>query len=211
MSATLETIIDSLKNGEFVLTILIILISLIVNYEKIILIIENRNKARVRKLLEAIECQSAKGVTKEYLIEELANEQFKVATGIGAERELREAMILLHRSMEGELPFKYFKRALPHLSLKEGEIEVTISKLDSVNFWFNLLVGILLSVAGLVLMILPTQVNLTFPSNTITITHLIALFSLGVAYMALSVFLISQVMPVAAAKKLKHRLSSQFQ
>lgn len=202
MKDVLDKLIDSLSNGNILLAAVIVAVALVFNYKKIVEFLEERKKARITKLTDALKCEFVTGLTKEHLQEELATEQFKITTGIGLEKQFREAVIQAHKSTNGELSFIHFKRALPHLFFEKNNLDVKVSTFEKVSYWFNLVFGFILGFLALILMILPSQIN------GVTLIQFFTLFALGCFFITVCLFMLTQTFPVISAKKIKKQLSN---
>jgi len=195
MQYVMGMLVENLKNLNILPVLVIIVIALVFNYKKIVEFLDEREKARVVKLSEALKCQYVSGLTRSHLEEELVTEQFKVITGIRLEKEFREAVILAHRNARGEINFIHFKRALPHIVYKDAKLAVKISSFDKVSYLFNLIFGIFLVLIGLIFIWLPSQMK------AINISQLLSTFGIGVFFIAMAFFMLSQTLPVISARK----------
>lgn len=200
MKDVLYTLIDSLNNGNILLGIVIIGVAFIFNYKKIVEFIEERKKARITKLTEALNCDFVTGETKYHLEEELATEQFKITTGIRLEKQFREAVIQAHKCTNGEIAFIHFKRALPHLLYEQEKLKIKISTFEKISYLFNLIFGFILAFSGLVLMVLPSLIN------GINFIKFITIFGLGCFFIAIALFMLSQTFSVVSARKIEKHL-----
>lgn len=202
MKDVLDKLIESLSNGNILLSVVIVAVAFVFNYKKIVEFLEERKKARITKLTEALKCDFVTGVTKEHLEEELATEQFKITTGIRLEKQFREAVIQAHKSANGELAFIHFKRALPHLLYEQNLLKVKVSLFERVNYWFNLIFGFVLAFSGLAFMVLPSQVAEG------SFVQIITTFGAGCFFFAISLFMLSQTFPVVSARKIENLVSN---
>lgn len=197
MKDVLDKLIESLNNGNILLGVVIVSVALVFNYKKIVEFLEERKKARITKLTEALRCDFVTGVTKSHLEEELATEQFKITTGIRLEKQFREAVIQAHKSTNGEIAFVHFKRALPHLFFEKNILKVNISLFEKISYWFNLLFGFVLAFSGLALMVLPSQIE------GINFVQFISIIGLGFFFIAIALFMLAQTFPVVSARKIE--------
>jgi hypothetical protein len=200
MKYILDKLIEILSGGNIIFSIVIIAIALIFNYKKIIDFFEERKKARIVKITEALECKHVTGATRVYLEEELETEQFKITTGIRLEKQFREAVIKAHKSMNGEVVFMHFKRALPHLLYKQGVLSVEITTFELISYWFHLIFGFILGFSGLALMVLSNQIK------GINFIQLIIFFGIGCFFVVVALFMLNQTLPVVSAQKIKKYL-----
>lgn len=139
MKDFMDKLVDSLSNGNYLLGIVIVVVAFIFNYKTIVDFWEERKKARISKLTDAVKCDFVSGLTESHLQEELATEHFKITTGIRLEKQFREAVIKAHQSTNGTVSFVHFKRAIPHFSYDgdSGNVTVCISKFELFIYWFN--------------------------------------------------------------------------
>lgn len=200
MQFVMEILVENLINLNILPVLVIVVVALVFNYKKIVEFLEERKKARVVKLSEALKCPYVSGLTRSHLEEELVTEQFKVITGISLEKEFREAVILAHRNARGEINFIHFKRALPHIVYKDSKLKVNISSFDKVNYRFNFIFGILLSLIGLILIWLPGQIK------GINIIQLLSSLGAGMFFVAIAFFMLSQMLPIISARKVSQEL-----
>jgi len=196
----LDKLIESLNNGNILLGVVIVAVALVFNYKKIVEFLEERKKARITKLTEALKCDFVTGLTKSHLEEELASEQFKITTGIRLEKQFREAVIQAHRSTNGELAFVHFKRAIPHLFYEQETLKVKILFSEKVIYWFNLVFGFILAFLGLALMVLPSQIE------GVSFIQFITIYGAGLFFIAIALFMLSETFPVVSARKIEKYL-----
>lgn len=202
MKDVLNWLVDSLKSGNFHIGIVIITVALAFNYKKIVEFIDDRKKAKLFKITEALACDHINGLTEEYLKEELATEHFKLATGVRLEKQFREAVIKAHKSARGKISFMHFKRAIPYFSFQQGNLNVEISKFEEARYWFNFCLGLAAAFFGLITMVLLSQ------TSSFNFVHFVGSFGMGALLIVASLFLFSETFPVASAKKIDKALSS---
>ncbi|GAA3919119.1 hypothetical protein [Litoribacillus peritrichatus] len=200
MKDVLDKLIESLNNGNILLGVVIVAVALVFNYKKIVEFLEERKKARIAKLTEALKCDFVTGLTKSHLEEELATEQFKITTGIRLEKQFRESVIQAHKNANGELAFVHFKRALPHLFYEQNILKVKVSLFENISYWFNLIFGFVLAFSGLALMVLPSQIE------GINFVQFFTIFGLGCFFIAIALFMLAQTFPVVSARKIEKYL-----
>lgn len=196
MKEALDRLIDSLSNGNLLLAGVIVAVALIFNYKKIVDFLEDRRKAKLVKLSDALKCEYIRDLTRSHLEEELATEHFKLATGIRLEKEFRDTLIAAHRSTKGELSFIHFKRALPHLHLEDSELSVHISIFEKVGYMVNLVSGFTMAIFGLLLLMLPGQIK------GIKLVQALSIFGMGAIFIAIALFMLYQTTSVVSAKKI---------
>ena len=89
MNGILDKLIDTLSSGNITIAIVIITVAIIFNHKKIIEFIEERKRAKISAITEALQSEHITGTTKSYLQEALVTEQFKLSTGVRLEKEFR--------------------------------------------------------------------------------------------------------------------------
>lgn len=205
MKDILDKLVDSLNNGNIVLGLVIVAVALVFNYKKIVDFLEERKKARITMLTEALSCVFVTGLTKEHLQQELATEHFKITTGLRLEQQFREAVIEAHIAAKGELSFLHFRRALPHLFFEQNSLKVKITKLEQVSYWFNLIFGFVLAFLGLIMMVIISQMK------DVGIFQVFSVFILGCFFVGVCIFMLSQTLPIVSAKKIEKLLANTIQ
>jgi hypothetical protein len=203
MNTILNKLIESLNNGDILVFVLIITVAFIFNYKKIIEFIDERKKSRSILLTEALNCKYIQGLTKSHLEEELATEQFDLSTGIKLEKEFREAMIQAHKNTNGELSFIHFKRSLPYLRYKDSKLIIKITLFENFVYLFNFIFGFIMAFAGILFIVLPSQIN------KITFTQGLTLIGLSIFFIGTAVFMIFQTFPTASARYVSKELDKQ--
>lgn len=204
MKDFMDKLVDSLSNGNYLLGIVIVVVAFIFNYKTIVDFWEERKKARISKLTDAVKCDFVSGLTESHLQEELATEHFKITTGIRLEKQFREAVIKAHQSTNGTVSFVHFKRAIPHFSYDgdSGNVTVCISKLELFIYWFNFIFGVGMALFGLLL----TGISSQIPN--ISLIQVFSVIFIGVFFIFTSIFMLSQTLPVVSAKIIEKELSS---
>jgi hypothetical protein len=189
-----DRIISSVEEGNFFVALIIVAIAVLFNYKKIASYLMDRKKARLAAISEALSCDHLDEPTKDYLQEELVTEHFKVTIGIRMERRIREMVLNLYARSEGNLSFRHFKRAFPHLIIKNGELDVRISVFDKIGYYFNLVFGAILVLFGVLLLIMSMYVV------AIDLAQFFILFISSIFFLLFSVFMIVQIAPVISAR-----------
>ncbi len=195
MSGLLDKLIDNLSNGNLLFAAVIVVIALIFNFKKVVDFFEDRRKAKIAKLIDALKCEYIQGLTRAHLEEELATEHFKLATGIRLEKEFRDAVIAAHKSTKGELGFVHFKRALPHLYFENSELSVQISIFEKLSYCFNLIFGFAMAIIGLLLFMLPGQIQ------GMKLVQALSILGMGAFFILIALFMLYQTTSVVSAKK----------
>jgi len=198
----LDRIVSSVEEGNILVAVVIVVVAIIFNYKKIADYLEERKRAKILKISEALSCEHVDGLTKEHLKEELATEHFKIATGLRLEKEFREAIISLHKKTKGNLGFFNFKRALTHLEYKDSKLKVKLTWFDRVGFWFNLVFGCVLALLGLLTLIVPAQID------QVSIVQFFMFVGLGAFFFAIAVMMLVQTFPVRSAKFIQGEMQS---
>jgi len=197
MDFLLDLIKDSVANKNIAFA-MIGAIYLLLNVKNILLFLDERKKVKISQLLDALQCEHIQGTTKSYLEEELANEHFKIVTGIYLEKEYREAILLAHKKAKGELAFRHFKRALPHLHYKDGVLSIKIDTFDNVTAIINVVFGMGLVVLG-VFSIGQSVFHFTAKGFLVFMQYA----GLGFFMWAMALFALYQMLPIISARKVR--------
>lgn len=203
MNAILNPIVKYIESGDIYLVFIIAFIGILFNFSKISYFLEKRKRTKIERISEALKCNQIDGSTKEFLEEQISNEHFKLATGLGIEKKFRETIIDTHQKANGELSFIHFKRALPYLSYENAILEIKISWFEKSLHWFNWAASFLMTAFGMFLFLL-----LNFSKNT-PLSLKIQLFMLGVVCVLIAIFMIFQTFPVRSANLVNKELLKQ--
>ena len=148
MQAFINLFVKQFENGNLVIVLLISAIAFLFRYKQIIEFFDGRKKLKIEKFTNALKCEQLTGLTRAHIENELVNEHFRQATGLGVEKEFRGAILKLHNQMQGEVSFSHFRRALSHLYLENQTIVVRLTKLSLFSFWYNTAAGAILLAIG---------------------------------------------------------------
>ena len=175
----------------------------IFNYAKIVNFGDERKRVKLTKIKEALDCEYLSESDKTHLQAALATEHFAITTGIHAEKELREAIVISHKGCSGELRFIHFKRAVPYLRFENGELSIKISKFEKVSFFYNLIVSFLCFSAGVFLFVIIGFLN--FESSLMFFKHL----GKSLFMCVLGGFLFFETISIFSARHVKEELIKQ--
>lgn len=196
----MNKLIELINGGDYLLVVLVVLGAVVFNFRAIVDFFEERNKARISKLTEALQCEHLSELTKIHLQEELATEHFKRSTGIRAEKQLRDALIKVHKNTNGELRFEHFKRAIRYLSFKDNQLTVHISKYEEWSFRYNMLFGVVFAFLGLILFSLTGFVGL---DSTKAIINYV---SISMFICTIGAFMLFETLPMFSARCVQKEL-----
>jgi len=194
---------ESLSDGELLTSAAFACLFLIVNFKKIVEFLEDRKKARVANLVEALKCDQITGLTKSHLEEELAAEHFKLSTGIRLDKEFREELIKAYREANGEVRFDHYKRALPHLKFRDNTLSVRITWFERTGFFINGFCGLVLAIISLPLMFL------SYFGKEVTFIQFLGQFGIGALYMIIAFFFFYQILSVISARHINGELQKR--
>ncbi len=176
---------------------------LIPNVKPIYDIFDAFPKRKLTVLQDFVGEKGATGRTRKVIQEEFDSIGFWYATGIKAERRLREAIINLHELTDGRLKYVDIKRSRSFLSImQDGTLKVRkFTRLDDFIYLFSFIGSkLLFSFAILALSIL-----IFFPINNPGIR--LALLLQVVLLFILAIFYHLQSLPLSAARKIKDEIS----
>lgn len=144
MESLVATFISMLGKGEYLSLLIGITVSIFLNYRKILESFDQIQKRRLERIKEALSSDYTSGLTRERLKEDLETEYYRLATGVFAEKPLREEMINTHKSMEKEVGFYHFLRARDYISLENGMFSIKIKRIDNAAYYYNIFTSLLL-------------------------------------------------------------------
>ena len=144
-----------LKISEFFIgygpvgAIAFILVVLLINLKKIIKLPESFRKSKLKWVTGALECEFIDPPTKELLADELVLHYCKFALGLDVPKQFRQALVTEYRKTEGRLSFYCFRRSLPFLTCKSGNLKANITPWNTFLYYAKVAFGFLLLVAFL--------------------------------------------------------------
>ena len=192
---------ESLTDENFIASAVIMIIVLIVNMKTIVEFFEDRKKAQVANLVEALKCDQITGLTKSHLEEALAAEHFKLSTGIRLEKEFREELIKTYREADGAVRFDHYKRAVPHMSYVNNSLSIHIGLID----WVGVILNGLCCLAMIILSF--PLLFLSYFAEGMTFTLFLERFVMGGIFWLIAIFAFYQVLPVISACHVKGALA----
>ena len=136
METILNTLIENLASGHIFLGNFLLLVALLfANWSNIIAFIEDRKNAKIKVLTDALECEHIKGLMRENLKSELIKQYFRLATGINAEKDVREAILNTIESASGKLKLNHFKHADSFLTMKDSTLSLHVPRWKKFFYW----------------------------------------------------------------------------
>lgn len=200
MNDLMNRIIELINKGDYLLVILVVIGAIIFNFRAIIDFFDERNKAKLSKLSDALQCEHLSVLTKAHLQEELATEHFRRTTGIRAEKLLRDALIEAHKNTNGELRFVHFKRALPYVQYQGKKLRIKITKIEKLLFIYNFIIGLVLAISGLLLF-----ASIGFIEAE-TALHVVKYIGIAFFIIVVGVFMLFEALPVFSARYVRREL-----
>jgi len=130
---------------------------------------------------------------------------FKIATGIYAERRIRNAYIRLHKSTSHLITWRHIFRAHPYLQVDSNETVTVrdISFWERLVYWYNQLI------AYFFLLVSAALASLLILSESNTLTSVYLGIGGGILSALFATFIFSLNLPVDAAKKIASELDAQ--
>lgn len=128
--------------------IAVVMGSIAFNLTKIVTFFDERKNIKLAKLTNALKCEYITESDKYHYQEALATEHFAIATGLRAEKEIRDLIVNCHKNCEGTLRFAHFKRAIPFIRLEDGKATVIITRYDHISFGYNFIFSVLCFMSG---------------------------------------------------------------
>lgn len=198
-----KTIVELIENNKSAWVITgVISLAIIFNLKTIYEFWNAYSKRNLVILSDFLEKNYVTEQTKNILQEKINSILFNYATGIKAERILRQKILTLYESAGGSLTYKDLKRAKPFL-IEDDNGELVIREFtiwDKIEFYFKSILSgffmLIFTLLSVILIYLPVE----------PLTQLILLIY-ALLFFVLSVFLMSLTFPLSAARKIS-RLTS---
>lgn len=198
----LQSFITSIEQENLVVAFTLVLLSIIVNAQKLQEYMKYRKRVKINDLKEALNTGNPTGNTKDYLEQELESEYFKLVTNIRTEKLLREKIMDVHKDAKGEIEFFHFIRAISYLSIIDGKLAVTISKFAEFSYWYNKIAGITLMVTALVLWVFPIF------AQDANLVKIVVFYLLGGMLVPMGFMLVTFTFPYESARKIEKYIAA---
>ena len=131
IDTNITTLIEKLTNENTFLGYFFLLAVLLLPYlPNIPEFIEKRKNAKIKLLSDALECEHIEELMREHLESELSTRHFHLATGINAEKDVREAILHTIDAASGELKLNHFKHAFSFLTLKGSTLSLHVPRFE---------------------------------------------------------------------------------
>ena len=156
MDNLLIMLANLIQGQQYTTLIAIVFLAATINHKKIFESYDFFRKRKLEHLKDACASEHVKGLTKERLQEDIETEYYRLATGIFAEKCLREAMISAHKDISGDIGYIHFLRGKEFIGLERGKLIITINKFDKAIYIFNLCAGLLMAFFGFILLLSPS-------------------------------------------------------
>ncbi len=135
IDTNITTLIENLTNENTFLSYLVVPVFLLLfNLRNITTFIQERKNAKIKLLSDALECEHIIGITREHLKSELSTRHFHLATGINAEKKVREAILNTIDGASGELKLNDFKHADSFLTMKGSTLSLHVPRSEKFSY-----------------------------------------------------------------------------
>ena len=190
--------------GWIVLAVILIWFFLNKDLSRFLNIFETKEKKRLDKLEVYVNNKEAANSEALEVIKDLRDAHyFKVATGIYAEKRLRDSLINLHKKTSHTINWVNIKRAMPYIDA-DSTSTVSIrdqSRSEQFGYFYNLFTGWLFLGFAVAL-------SLVFIFSSDKVLSQFALWIASTLFCAFfAIFAFSQNFPISSAKKIKTELN----
>ncbi|MUJ21701.1 hypothetical protein [Aliivibrio fischeri] len=144
----MEFIVNLFKEGYYEGVLIIIFFSIVANFAKFIDFYDFNRKRRIKDLYEAVNSPKVGQQLKSQLEHEIEVEHFKIIYKVRVNKELLDAIFVLHNRIGKSLSFRHLVRAASFnpciLGIEEPSYRIKLSFFDKVVAKYNLVVGLFL-------------------------------------------------------------------
>ncbi|WP_166253907.1 hypothetical protein [Marinobacter salicampi] len=193
---------EFISTGEYAAFSFAIVLGVLFNLKHILSFADTYKKRRIELLKEAASITSINENLKVHFEDEIENEYFRLVHKVKMEKVVRDACIDWYAKLNRELSLSHFIRARSHLVLKDGKLDVKISKFDKIGFWYNMIAGIFLLLLGFFFLAMTSAVQ------SQTILGVFVLVGISLFLIVFGLFLLSQTFSVTSARKVREALKS---
>ena len=194
MDKLLESLAKALESGNWSYVFLVAAVGLVFNLRTIFDFFERRENRREEFVKDAIKIDAVVGAARSFLEEELNYLLFKKVTGIAANRALREKLKDIVDRSGGEIQTFHLARVRGLLKMKDGKLTIVVGRFERFEWFLNWVLAIAMALSALTFFLLPSSIK------GMTFQQLASLMGLGVMFFFFALFLVSQTIPVSAAK-----------
>jgi hypothetical protein len=193
-------LIDSLKNGNWLLASLVLILIGIFKLPSLIDFFEQQGRKRIIQIEGLLTNSHIDEPTRDALKDELNRIAFRKATGISGSKILREEVVKMIENSNGELQPLQIARAQQYISVESGRLKITLGTSDRIWSIFNLGIAVYLGLTGLVLLVtMMTQSGLGFLKF---ITYVLS----SITFFAFSILIGTEASRYSAGKLIKQKL-----
>lgn len=200
MNPLSNLLIKLLEDGNYILILIPIVITVMFKFEKIFKSFDNMKKNKLNFLFDLEKKPFMDESTKESIRETINNDVFKVTTGIRTNKYMREKIIDLYKEKKGEVTLFEIKNAMPFLKIKNDSLVIELTAQDKIWSIYNLLFGFLTLSLGLILIMI-------FPMISSSISEKLTSFIIGIGLLFITFPILEEVRAYKAAKKIKKILN----
>lgn len=196
MEKLIEGLLNSLENGNWVIAVIIIFITAILNIRSIQDFFHLQNRRHEEFIKEALKIDAINDAAKKALIEQLNYIVYKRVTGIAADSILRSKIQILVEDSQGELRTADFTKAQKFIEIRSGRASIKITKWDKVENWFNKVSAVIM----LTLAVLTIFLTTTIPE--VSLPQIFTLGAVTAMVFGFALFLVTQTVPMTVAKRI---------
>jgi hypothetical protein len=197
----MQQFLDAVKDENTLFVFIIISTVIGLNFRSFIELYWNFQTRRYNLLENALKLESLDEPTKVASLERLRSFYFKQATGITADKLLREKIVRLVEHSSGEIKISTLARIDRFLKLKNGKLLIEIDRVDFFGAIFNALLSVVMIFYSLVVFFLAVATKAS------AYLQFASLFLTGCLLLAFATFLLSQASLIYLAKRLTKRIT----
>jgi len=197
MMDIIDKLLDSLKNGNYSIALILVMILLIIKSKDIYKVYQEFKKQKIERLKELQTIDNLDEETKTFIKDSLNNEVFYQLTGINADKYLKNNLIKVYESSKGIITYKDLKISQRFLKIENNVLTIEIKTGDKIEEWFNIFISIILIIIASYFFSIPSLLP-----NLKLLQVGLALF-IGIFIYLFAGFTIAQTFPIRKAKKIK--------
>lgn len=198
----MDRMLELIEKGQYWLVVPAIILAVLFNLDKIAHYFESRKKSKSTLMQECIKNVSSGSSTESFMKELLEMEAFRVATGVYAHKEKRDALIKLYERNKSKTSIYQIKNAAPMIDEVGGNLVVNIG-------WFNYASYIFSWVASLIMLLFGIVLLMFMPKSGIeSVQQLISLLTMGLFFLFVGFYMFLETVPVYSARKISKLINS---
>jgi hypothetical protein len=200
MDVFLKFLLDSLRTGGVLIPVAVVFVAVVFHAGQIHEFVTTLRRSREETIKRFLALENLSAEVRAVLADHLDAIAFREATGIQAEKSLREGLIQLHGESNGEVSWRELRMARPYLTPDLGRVQVKLGVLDYLSYGLTMLGALVLALFALAMMLGPMVGD---PS----LGQILASYGLALVFGAVAFVMYAAELPFHFARRFRKHLA----